>query len=128
MSLFTGCGRTLATLALGFLVSLGACAHPPEPAPANASTLAPPDIAEGRRLAEINCASCHAIGAEGESRHAEAPPFRTFSRDYPVTMLEEAFAEGILVGHPDMPEFRLEPQQIQDLLGYIESVQERRGG
>ena len=46
----------------------------------------------------------------------------------PVTALEEAFAEGILVGHPDMPEFRLTPTQIDNLLGYIESVQEQRGG
>ncbi|HEX8900857.1 cytochrome c [Vitreimonas sp.] len=87
-----------------------------------------PSIEAGRHLAEINCATCHAIGAEGESRHPMAPPFRTLSRDYPVTALEEAFAEGILVGHPDMPEFRLAPAQIDDLLSYIESVQERRGG
>jgi mono/diheme cytochrome c family protein len=86
------------------------------------------DVAEGRRLAEINCATCHAIGASGESRHPMAPPFRTFSHDYPVNALQEAFAEGILVGHPAMPEFQLEPQQIEDLLGYIESVQEQRGG
>ena len=127
MGLFTGCERALPALALSLWVVLGACAHPPAPARANASAAAP-NLHEGRRLAEINCASCHAIGVEGESRHPEAPPFRTFSRDYPVTMLQEAFAEGILVGHPAMPEFRLEPQQIDDLLAYIESVQERRGG
>ncbi|MBY0563924.1 MAG: cytochrome c [Hyphomonadaceae bacterium] len=86
------------------------------------------DAAEGRRLAEINCARCHAIGTGGESRHPMAPPFRTLSRNYPVNALEEAFAEGILVGHPAMPEFRLEPAQIDDLLAYIESVQERQGG
>jgi mono/diheme cytochrome c family protein len=83
-------------------------------------------VAEGRRLAEIHCAVCHAIGAGGESRNPLSPPFRTFSRNYPVNALEEAFAEGILVGHPSMPEFRLEPQQIDDLLAYIESVQEER--
>lgn len=85
-------------------------------------------VAEGRRLTEIYCARCHAIGAEGESTHPMAPPFRTLSRNYPVTALEEAFAEGILVGHRDMPEFRLEPQQIDDLVAYLNSIQERRGG
>lgn len=103
-------------------LALGACAQ-------TTATVAPArgDVAEGRRLAEINCSRCHAIGAEGESRNPLSPPFRTLSRNYPVNSLEEAFAEGILVGHPSMPEFRLEPQEIDDLLAYIESVQEQRG-
>lgn len=81
----------------------------------------------GQHIAETKCAGCHAIGPTGESRNVAAPPFRTLSRHYPVTALEEALAEGILVGHPEMPEFRLTPAQIDDLLAYLESVQERRG-
>jgi mono/diheme cytochrome c family protein len=107
------------------LAWLGACASPPGPP---AATPGAGDPVEGRRLAEINCARCHAIGATGESAHAMAPPFRTLSRNYPVNALEEAFAEGVLVGHPIMPEFRLEPAQIEDLLNYIQSVQEQRAG
>jgi mono/diheme cytochrome c family protein len=118
----------LAIAALGALVALAACAaHPAEPSQA-ALADASADIAAGRRLAEIYCARCHAIGTSGDSPHPLAPPFRRLSRDYPVNALEEAFAEGILVGHPSMPEFRLEPEQIEDLLAYIESVQERRAG
>jgi mono/diheme cytochrome c family protein len=83
---------------------------------------------EGRRIAEINCASCHAIGAAGESRHPMAPPFRTLSQNYPLNSLEEAFAEGILVGHPDMPDFQLEPGQIDHLIAYLNSIQSRQGG
>jgi mono/diheme cytochrome c family protein len=83
---------------------------------------------EGRRIAEINCATCHAIGATGESRHPMAPPFRTLSQNYPLNSLEEAFAEGILVGHPDMPEFHLEPAQLDHLLAYLNSIQLRQGG
>ncbi|MEM6665229.1 MAG: hypothetical protein AAF638_02370 [Pseudomonadota bacterium] len=30
----------------------------------------------GEAIAVENCARCHAIGAIGESTHAEAPPFR----------------------------------------------------
>jgi mono/diheme cytochrome c family protein len=45
-----------------------------------------------------------------------------------VNALEEAFAEGILVGHPAMPQFRFTPAQIDDILAYLQSVQERRGG
>lgn len=106
-------------------LALAGCAT--TPATSNTANAETPSIEAGRHLAEINCATCHAIGAAGDSRHPMAPPFRTLSRDYPVNALEEAFAEGILVGHPDMPEFRLAPAQIDDLLAYIESVQEQRG-
>ena len=84
------------------------------------------DAAEGQQLAQTYCATCHAIGAEGASPHQMAPPFRTLSRDYPISSLEEAFAEGVLVGHPDMPEFRLEPDQIDALVAYITTIQDQR--
>lgn len=57
-----------------------------------------------------------------------APPFRTLSEAYPVESLSEAFAEGVLVGHPDMPEFQLAPDDIDALLAYIQSVQPQRAG
>ena len=105
---------------------LSACAQ--NGAPIQTASDNPALVAEGRRLAEIHCARCHAIGVEGESRHPMAPPFRTLSRNYPVGALEEAFAEGVLVGHPDMPEFEFEPRQVDAVVAYLQSVQERRGG
>jgi mono/diheme cytochrome c family protein len=117
--------QALCALAAAFL--LGACSSASQ-APPRAAPLTTADVAEGQRLAEIHCSTCHAIGAEGASRHSMAPPFRTLSRDYPVTALEEAFAEGILVGHPDMPEFRLEPPQIDAIIAYIHSIQEQPAG
>lgn len=119
------------------LSALGACtsgpdrSHVVEAIPTqSAAPPAPqaPNIENGRQIAERYCSGCHAIGPMGESHHPMAPPFRTLSRNYPVTALEEAFAEGILVGHRDMPEFRLEPTQIDDLVGYLQSIQERRAG
>lgn len=110
------------SLALLAALALGAAACAGAPGPVSAS--AAPEPALGERIAQRYCASCHAIGAEGESRHREAAPFRTLSQNYPIESLAEAFAEGILVGHSDMPEFRLEPAQIDALLGYIESVQD----
>ena len=114
----------LASLALALAAACAQNDAAPEMAAPSETAL----VAEGRHIAEIYCATCHAIGAEGESRHALAPPFRTFSRDYPVTALEEAFAEGILVGHPDMPEFAFEPAQIDALLAYLQSIQASQGG
>jgi hypothetical protein len=51
-------------------------------------------------------------------------PFRKISLRYPVRNLEEALGEGIFVGHPDMPPFQLEPDDIDELLDYIESIQD----
>ena len=62
-------------------------------------------VAQGHALAEEKCARCHAIGPEGESTLPIAPAFRTLSERYPVDDLEEALAEGIVSGHPAMPEF-----------------------
>ncbi|MEZ5812684.1 MAG: cytochrome c, partial [Rhizobiaceae bacterium] len=69
------------------------------------------DIEHGRALVETNCARCHGIGADDRSAHPDAPEFRTLSKRYPVDALEEAFAEGIVTGHPDMPEFEATPKQ-----------------
>lgn len=87
------------------------------PAPAD-------ELAYGRALVADNCARCHAIDADDASAHDEAPPFRTLLRDYPVDALEEAFAERIVTGHPDMPEFTATPDQIGAIIGYIESIQQ----
>lgn len=91
--------------------------------PAGAAAQERDIVARGQTLAEANCAVCHAIGAEDESAHAEAVPLRELSERYPIDALEEAFAEGIHVGHPDMPVFEAEPDQIAALLAYIESIQ-----
>jgi len=79
----------------------------------------------GEALLAKNCARCHAIGRAGTSPHTQAPPFRTLSRKYPVDGLAEALAEGIFVGHPDMPEFVFEAHEIGAILAYLRSIQER---
>lgn len=78
----------------------------------------------GQAIAEQYCSGCHAIGRSDKSTHPDSLPFRKISMHYPVRNLEEALGEGILVGHPDMPPFQFEPQQIDDLLSYIESIQD----
>lgn len=81
----------------------------------------------GRAFAEVNCATCHATGATGESPYAPAMPFRTLSQNYPVENLAEALAEGIGVGHSgevQMPEYTLTPDEIDDFLNYLTSLQE----
>lgn len=78
----------------------------------------------GKALVEFNCARCHAIGKTDKSNHPDAPAFRTLSKRYPLTDLEEALAEGISTGHPDMPEWVASPDQIDAIIAYIASVQQ----
>lgn len=80
-------------------------------------------IEHGRKLVEVNCSRCHGVGRDDVSVHPEAPEFRTLAERYPIDALEEAFAEGIVTGHPDMPEFEASPTQIADIIAYIESIQ-----
>jgi cytochrome c len=80
------------------------------------------DIGEGRKLAEQRCARCHAIDQGGASPHESAPPFRVIAAKGHVDDLQEALAEGITVGHPDMPEFEFTPDEIADFLGYLKSL------
>jgi len=114
--------RRLAGLAL-LLVTACAPLTPPPPPQAAAPAAAGDAVSRGRALVEVRCSACHAVGATGDSPLSPAPPFRTLSRRYPVADLQEAFAEGISTGHPQMPQIQLEAGQVRDLIAYLESIQ-----
>ena len=89
---------------------------------ASASWAATSDLEAGSKLARKYCRRCHAIGATGASAHPAAPPFRQIAAKGHVDDLQEALAEGITVGHPDMPEFALAADQVAELLAYLKSL------
>lgn len=78
---------------------------------------------QGKRLALTYCARCHAIDKVSQSPLKIAPPFRTLHERYPVETLEEALAEGIVTGHPAMPEFRFEGDQIGDFIAFLKTLE-----
>jgi len=82
-------------------------------------------VDRGRQMVEELCSRCHAIEGPGPSPVAQAPAFSTLNRKFPVDDLAEAFAEGIVTGHGpvNMPEFVFSPEQIDDLLAYLNTVQ-----
>lgn len=82
-----------------------------------------PAAQRGLTIARANCARCHSIDRVTQSPLAIAPPFRTLHKKYPVENLEEALAEGITTGHPTMPEFRFEPDQISDFIAFLKTLQ-----
>ncbi|MBK3425862.1 c-type cytochrome, partial [Methylobacterium ajmalii] len=79
--------------------------------------------AQGAALARTHCARCHAVGRTGPSPLRAAPPFRDLHARYPVEELAESLAEGIRTGHPGMPEFRFDPDQAEDLIRYLKSLE-----
>ena len=56
-------------------------------------------VQRGKQFVNKNCATCHAVGLEGPSPHAPAPPFRTQHERDDVGDLAEAFAKGIIFPH-----------------------------
>jgi cytochrome c len=83
-------------------------------------------VEAGRDIAQTHCARCHGIGRADESALEMAPPFRRLHDRYPVEQLAEALAEGIVVGHKEMPPFEFSPDDIQALLAYLKSLDSSR--
>jgi len=81
------------------------------------------NVAQGRRLALLYCAKCHATDKVSPSPLKIAPPFRTLHERYPIEMLQEALAEGIVTGHPSMPEFRFDADQVGDFMAFLKTLE-----
>jgi mono/diheme cytochrome c family protein len=92
-------------------------------ATAYAQSAQSPAEQRGMAFVRTNCSRCHAINKIGDSPLKIAPPFRTLHLRYPVESLAEALAEGIVTGHPSMPEFQLDPGQVADVIAYLKSLQ-----
>jgi mono/diheme cytochrome c family protein len=79
----------------------------------------------GEMLVSKYCARCHAVGRAGTSPHPGAPAFRVLGQRYAIEGLEEALGEGIVSGHPHMPEFRFSGDDVGAIIAYLKSIQER---
>ena len=113
-------GRIFGTALLASAVLLGL--H----APASSEKGLSPSAQRGLTFVRTNCARCHSIDRVGNSPLPMAPPFRSLHERYPVENLQESLAEGIVTGHPSMPEFRLDPDQITDLIAYLKTLEAGR--
>jgi cytochrome c len=82
-----------------------------------------PAAQRGLTFIRVHCAQCHAIGKIGDSPLTIAPPFRTLHLKYPIENLRRPLSEGIIAGHPTMPQFRLEADQVTDVIAYIETLE-----
>ena len=103
-----------------FLVALVAISALLPPMAGAEEALSPP-AQRGLVFVRTHCAKCHAIDRISPSPLAAAPPFRKLHERYPVETLQESLAEGIVTGHPAMPEFQLDPGQVNDVITYLKS-------
>ena len=78
----------------------------------------------GRQQVQRSCSGCHAIGREGRSPRAGAPPFRQLGRRFSMGVLEEELRAGMLTGHPPMPPFQFSQAQIGDIMAYLRGIQD----
>ena len=81
-----------------------------------------PSVQRGFVFVNTHCSQCHAIDRISPSPLSIAPPLRDLHKRYQVDSLQEAFAEGT-TGHPSMPEFRLDPGQISDVIAFLKSLE-----
>jgi cytochrome c len=109
-----------ATLILG--LSMAVAINVPS-SPATAAGVLDPAAQRGLVLVQANCARCHAVSKIGGSPLKIAPAFRMLHLRYPVEDLQEPLAEGIVTGHPTMPEFRFDPGQVGDVIAYLKSLE-----
>ena len=97
-------------------LALGGCAmvglHPPTP------------VERGHAVAERACEACHAVEPGGVSRKALAPAFGSLEMRH-TAGLEGRVAALTRLGHYGMPPVRLTPQEVSDLVVYIDSLSGR---
>src|SRR5215471_9962865 len=82
-----------------------------------------PAAQRGLTFVRVHCAQCHAIDKVSDSPLAIAPPFRTLHLKFPLESLRRRLAEGIVADHPTMPQFRLDPDQIADVMAYLQTFE-----
>ncbi len=99
-------------LSVAVLIAAVSAAHAQQPVP------------HGRALLNEFCASCHAIGKTGRSRHVGAPPFRTLGRSFDLDEFPRLLERGISSDHPDMPEFKFSEDDAKAVRAYLRTIQQ----
>ena len=107
-------------LRFSWIAVLAACCLSPASAAAQ-------NVSAGKVIAETFCARCHGIKPGQKSKHRLAPEFSVIANRYSVWGLQEALAEGIIVGHADMPQYTFSPTEIDNLLAYMDTFTRNAG-
>ena len=82
------------------------------------------DPAAGEAYAEKVCAQCHAIHRSGLSPELTAPPFKDVAKTPGMT--DTALRVWLSTSHPTMPNIVVEPQDMDNVIAYILSLEEQQ--
>ncbi|MFM9848842.1 MAG: c-type cytochrome [Hyphomicrobiaceae bacterium] len=88
----------------------------------NARAQEPGNIQAGRRIAEVHCTQCHALGS-GASPHLEAPSFVALANTPGMT--GRALAVALQTSHETMPNFVLEREDRDNIVAYIMNLRQQ---
>lgn len=89
-----------------------------------AEAIDPESAFRGKRLAEVNCAECHAIAQVDESLDPAAPPFRIMARRRDLATLRAEMTGDLFLLHAVMPDYEPDARQADDIVTYMESIQQ----
>lgn len=76
----------------------------------------------GKRIAEANCAACHAVAQFDASPLEAAPPLREIGRAIPPERLRQLLRGAVFADHAVMPDFEPDRQQADDLAAYMRDI------
>lgn len=94
--------------------------------PVNAADDAVPGSpARGADFAAKQCASCHAITADGVSPRSDAPPFGAVAKKYADYRLDWELEAIASVGHYAMPPKAMTAIQIADVTAYLRTLYDK---
>ena len=79
-------------------------------------------VADGKMVAEKNCAWCHAIGPTGASPNDRAPAFRDIHARHPILALRAPITRAIATPHDAMPKLPLSDADVDRIIAYINSL------
>jgi mono/diheme cytochrome c family protein len=81
----------------------------------------PGNAERGKVMASRLCSECHYTGGyDAESTNAKAPPFRAIANTRGMTAM--ALGVWMQTSHPTMPNIRLTPETLDDIIAYIRSL------
>lgn len=80
-------------------------------------------MGQGEAMVENLCLACHALTTDQESPHPDAFALSQLSQRLTLDELRTDLSDGILVDHPDMPDWWFEPHHTDALIYYLKSIQ-----
>ncbi len=78
------------------------------------------DAEHGEMLANQWCATCHAVAPGAKNANDQVPSFVAIAKRPGVTV--ERLRVWLQTPHPNMPNFDLSRQNVEDLIAYLRSL------